>query len=311
MHRHSLILAGCFLGLILLSTSCGPDSGGRAVSGTIDTDEVRVGSRYGGRVTALFADEGEALKPGQLIARLDAPELRARRDRQAAQLTEFVAGPRPQEIEAARQEWESVNANLALARADAGRAEDLFAHKTISVTERDQAATRAEALERDAAAAKSRLDLLLAGTRPEQIAQARAQLAETDALLAETNVVAPADSVLEVLSVKAGDVLAANQEVATLLLPRHLWVRVYVPETWLGRVKPGGAARIRVDAYPGKEYAGVVEVVNREAEFTPRNVQTVGERVRQVFGVKVRLDNSSGELRAGMSADVMFPTESK
>jgi HlyD family secretion protein len=149
--------------------------------------------------------------------------------------------------------------------------------------------------------------LLLAGTRPERLAQARAQQAELDAQLREMNIAAPTNCVLEVLSVKVGDVLAPNQPIATLLLTNHLWVRVFVPEPWLGHLKLAAAVNVRVDAFPGKDFAGVVEQVAREAEFTPRNVQTVGERVKQVFGVKVRLDNPEGQLRAGMAADVSFP----
>ena len=137
--------------------------------------------------------------------------------------------------------------------------------------------------------------------------QARAQLADIDAQLAEMQVTAPTDSVLEVLSVKVGDVLPANREVATLLLPGHLWVRVFVPEPWLGLIKVGEHVRVRVDSFPGKDFDGVVEQVNRQAEFTPRNVQTVEDRIRQVFGVKVRLPNNDDNLRAGMSADVYFP----
>jgi HlyD family secretion protein len=88
-----------------------------------------------------------------------------------------------------------------------------------------------------------------------------------------------------------------------LLLMDHLWVRVYVPQPWLGQFHVGQKVRVKADPFPGKEFEGVVEQVNRVAEFTPRNVQTPGERLKQVFGVKVRL--SSGELRAGMSAEVL------
>jgi multidrug resistance efflux pump len=112
--------------------------------------------------------------------------------------------------------------------------------------------------------------------------------------------------VLEVLSVKVGDVLAANQDAATLLLTNHLWVRVYVPEPWLGHIPLGEKVAVRVDSDPGKDFSGVVEQIARAAEFTPRNVQTVGERIKQVFGIKVRLDNPEGKLRAGMAADVTF-----
>ena len=140
-----------------------------------------------------------------------------------------------------------------------------------------------------------------------RVTQARAQLADIDAQLAEMQVIAPSDSVLEVLSVKVGDVLPANREVATLLLTHHLWVRVYVPEPWLGLIKVGDQVRIRVDSFPGKDFDGTVEQVSRQAEFTPRNVQTVSDRIRQVFGVKVRLPSNDDRLRAGMAADVYFP----
>ncbi len=293
------------VGFALLVGSCSQPPP-TSVSGTVETDEVHVGSRYGGRVQKLFAQEGDSLTNGQMIAELDATELPARRDRMAAQLAELEAGPRKEEIAAAKADWEAQLADLELARTNAARSVDLFARNTISATERDQTVSRANLLEKTAAAAKARYDLLLAGTRPEEIAQVRAQLAELDTQIAEMKIQAPSQSVLEVLSVKVGDVLAPNQPVATLLLP-HIWVRVYVPETWLAHIKVGDTAKVRVDGYPNKDFSGTVEQIAREAEFTPRNVQTVEERVKQVFGIKVRLDNSTGDLRAGMSVDVSFP----
>jgi HlyD family secretion protein len=293
--------------LVLFVAGCGPARNSESVSGTIETDEARVASRYGGRVEKTLAQEGDALVAGQVIVELDAAELHAQRDRVAAALAEAEAGPRKEEIAAAKAEWEALAAQLELARIERKRADELFATKTISETERDRAATNEQTLEKNAAAAKSRHELLLAGTRPEQIAQARAQLAELDTQLREMKIAAPTNCVLEVLSVKVGDVLAPNQAVATLLLTNHIWVRVFIPEPWLGHIKPGDTATVRVDSFPEKDFAGVVEQIQRSAEFTPRNVQTVGERVKQVFGVKLRLDNAEGQLRAGMSADVIFP----
>lgn len=277
------------------------------ISGTIEVDEAHVASRYGGRVEKIYGDEGTVLKKGDPIVDLDASELKARRDTLAAQLDELEHGPRPSEIEAAKQDWESLSAQLEFARAEAKRQQELLKQKTVSSSDSERATSVANALERSAAAARKRYDLLVEGTRPERIAQARAQLAEVDANLREMHVTAPGDSVLEVLEVKTGDVLPANREVATLILPQHLWVRVYVPESWLGRIKAGDEARVSVDSWPGQEFKGVIEQINREAEFTPRNVQTVEERVKQVFGVKIRLDNRDNKLRAGMSADVVFP----
>jgi HlyD family secretion protein len=299
-----LLAQGLLLALVL--SGCKPGSHSNSVSGTIEVDETRVASRYGGRVERIFAHEGDGLHPGQVLVELDAAELRARRDQVAAQLAEAEAGPRKEEIAAAKAEWEAETAQEVLANSERQRAAELFAEKTISTTEHDRAVTAAQAAQQAVAAAKARYDLLRAGTRPERLALIRAQLAELDTHLAEMKIVAPTNCVLEVLSVKVGDVLAPNQSVATLLLTNHIWVRVFVPEPWLGHVKLGDAAKVRVDAFPDKEFSGEVVQVARSAEFTPRNVQTVGERVKQVFGVKVKLDNREGQLRAGMAADVAF-----
>jgi len=295
------------LAIGVVMTSCAPNSKTSSVSGTIETDEVHVASRYGGRVEKIFARDGDTLTNGQTIVELDAAELRARRDQVAAQLSELVAGPRPLEIAAASNDWQALVAELDLAQAEAKRARELFAQNTISETERDQAVSRAAALEKSAAAAKSRYDMLVAGTRSERIAETQARLAEIDAQLREMRITAPTNCVLEVLGVKAGDVLPSNREVATLVLPQRLWARVYVPEPWLGLIRPDQTVKVRVDSFPGKEFEGRVEQISRVAEFTPRNVQTVDERIKQVFGVKIWLPNQEGQLRAGMSADVVFP----
>ena len=298
-------------------------TGPASISGVIELDEVHVASRYGGRVVRIFAQEGDVLHAGQPIVELDAAELRAQRDTAAALLAELEHGPRPAEIAAAKADWESLVAQLDFARAEDKRLQELFREKTVSESERDQAASRARALEQSATAARQRYELLVEGTRPERVAQARAQLAEIDAQLREMTVNAPDRSsegesplrpelhqpefVLEVLSVKVGDVLTPNREVATLLLPQHLWVRVYAPELWLGRIQLGQQVKVRTDSTGAREFVGTVEQINRQAEFTPRNVQTVDDRVRQVFGVKVRLPTDTSVLRAGMSVDVFFP----
>ena len=202
-------------------------------------------------------------------------------------------------------------AELDFARAEQKRIEELFRDKSVPESERDRAVTRVASLEKSAAAAKSRYDLLLAGTRAERIAQAEAQLAEIETQIREMDIISPTNAVLEVLQVKVGDVVAPNREVATLLLTNHLWVRVYVPEPWLGLIKLGQKVRVKVDSFPDRDFAGEVEQIARAAEFTPRNVQTVSDRVKQVFGVKIRLPSDTDQLRAGMAADVYFPDTPK
>ena len=263
-------------------------------------------SRYGGRVEAIGAWEGETLTNGQIIVALDAAELQAQRDKAAAILAELKAGPRREEIVAAKREWEAVVAELDFARLEAKRTQELLEQRAISESDRDRAVSRAVSLERSAAAANSRYDLLNAGTRPEQIAQAEAAVAEIEARLREMRVVAPTNCVLEVLNVRKGDVLGPNQPVATVIVPNRIWVRVYVPEPMLAKIKLGQNASVSVDGFTGRQFAGVVEQINRAAEFTPRNVQTTAERIQQVFGIKIALDNTEGLLRAGMGAEAVF-----
>lgn len=294
-----LLFAGCF--------KWNEPPASNVVSGTIEVDETRIASRYGGRVMEVLAREGDPLQQGQVIIRLDAAELHARYGQAAAVLAELKAGARKEELASASNDWQSVVAELDFARADAKRATELFQQQTVPESDRDRAVTRAASLEKSVAAAKSRYDLLLAGTRPERIAQADAQLREIETQLREMEISAPTNAVLEVLSVKVGDVLAPNQQVATLLLSNHLWVRVYVPEPWLGFMKLGEHVSVRVDSFRERSFDGEIEQIARAAEFTPRNVQTVSDRVKQVFGIKVRLPVNTDVLRAGMAADIGFP----
>lgn len=281
MRRTATIPMVLALALAMMAASCHRPS--NAVSGTIEVDEAHVGPRMAGRVEKIFAQEGDHLRAGQPIVELDAEELKARRDLAEAQIGTAI------------HDADSQQAQLEFLRDDARRQQDLLRRRVISPNDAEKAGSAARSQEKIVEAAKMR------------VTQARAQLADIDAQLAEMQITAPSESILEVLSVKVGDVLPPNREVATLLLPQHLWVRVYVPEAWLGRIKVGDAVRVQVDSFPGKDFPGTVEQINRQAEFTPRNVQTVEDRIRQVFGVKIRLPNNDDHLRAGMAADVFFP----
>ena len=229
--------------------------------------------RSGGRVEKIFAQEGDKL------ARRTT-DRGTGRSRTASATRSGRCSNRYRHSRCRLRKRRSSN----FLRDDAKRQQDLLKRKVVSPSDAERAVSAANAQEKVVEAARMR------------VIQARAQLADIDAQLAEMKVKAPTDSILEVLSVKVGDVLPANREVATLLLPQHLWVRVFVPEPWLGLIKVGDPVRVRVDSFPGKDFDGTVEQINRQAEFTPRNVQTVEDRIRQVFGVKIRLPNNDDEL---------------
>jgi multidrug resistance efflux pump len=156
------------------------------------------------------------------------------------------------------------------------------------------------------------------GSRVEDIDAARANLEqaegerrEAEARYRERQVVAPADTVVEVLDVRPGDLVAPNSPIATLLETDQIYIRIYVPETQIGRVRIGQTASVRVDSFPKEQFPAKVVQINQQAEFLPRNVQTREERVHQVLGVKLTIGDSQGRIRPGMAADIALNTEAQ
>ncbi len=271
------------------------------VSGTIEARTIEVGSLVGGRVAAVRVDEGDRVAPGDTLVVFETDlldpqiaEQAARAARARAALARVERGPRAEEIERARIEYEA-------AETDRRRLEPLLAQGSIGQREYDAALVRV-------ATRKEILDELRRGSRAEEIDEARAALAGEEARLAllgrqrdEAVVRAPAPGVVEALDLRRGDLVAAGAPVASLLEPDQLWVRVYVPEPRLGLVRVGQSAAITVDTFPGREFAGRVVEIRNEGEYTPRNIQTLEQRADQVFGVKIGVDPAP-ELKPGMAA---------
>ncbi len=241
-----------------------------------------------------------------------------------------VAGYRKEDIDAAKADVDRATADETRADLDFQRYDALAKKDLVSRQQRDTA----EANWKIALAAKEnaqhKLDELQRGFRPEEIAMAQAryqqaqatlekmqhgnrredvqatsaELAYEEARFRERQVLAPTAATVEVLDVRPGDLIAPNTPVATLLESDQIYVRIYVPETELNKVSVGQKAEIHVDPFQKQSFNGLVEQINQQAEFLPRNVQTREERVHQVFGVKVRIDDPSHRVLPGMSADV-------
>jgi len=158
--------------------------------------------------------------------------------------------------------------------------------------------------------AQATLEKLERGNRREDVDLAKAGLSYDEARFRERQVVAPSAATVEVLDVRPGDLIAPNTPVATLLEKDQIYVRIYIPETEIGRVKVGQKAEVHVDSFPKTAFDGVVEQINQQAEFLPRNVQTREERVHQVIGIKIRINDPAGHVLAGMAADVKLKAES-
>jgi multidrug resistance efflux pump len=164
--------------------------------------------------------------------------------------------------------------------------------------------------------AEANHELLLAGTRKEDLELAKARLAEATGRLHEQEVLveelvvrAAEPSVVEVVGVRCGDLVAANQPIVRLLRSADLWVKIYVPETDLGKVRLGQAVQVTIDSHPGQRFTGKVVLIGSESEFTPRNVQSVDDRRHQVFGVRVKIDDARGIFKSGMAAEVTVPLQ--
>jgi multidrug resistance efflux pump len=341
--------------------------------GVVEIQEVRLGSKIGGRVERVEVMEGDLAQAGQTLVVFEAPQLRAQRQQFAAQVATLEAeyqkakeGPRPEEKQAAkaameaaaarlkrlqtgyrqeeisqaRSDLESARADLKLAQEKLERARDLYARRTMSLEDYEVArgtrdrcqgivkkaqfyldmlltGSRPEDIEEGNAQlkqAQANYDLLLAGTRLEDIAaakarleEARGRLAEIDANLEEALVQAPERVLVEVVSVRKGDIIAPNQPILKVLRADDLWVKIYVPETQLGQLRLNDNVEVTLDSYPDRRFAGTVMLIAAESEFTPRNVQSADERRHQVFGVKVRVPNPEGIFKSGMAAEVIVP----
>ena len=252
------------------------------------------------------------------------------------------AGYRKEEVDQARDEAKSADVDLELSRKEFDRAENLWERRSIPRSEYDTAQTTYLRALRRASASQARYDMLRSGSRVEDIAEAeelykqaqanlkllqvgtafdiagqeakvaetKGKLAELEANRAEREVRAPSRCIIDVVSVRKGDLVAAGQVVVRVLKAEDLWVKVFVPETEMGKVRLNQPAEVTVDAYPGKKLQGTVAVILTQSEFTPRNIQSIDERRHQVFGAKVRVDNPQGVYKSGMSATVTLPIAS-
>jgi HlyD family secretion protein len=291
--------------------------------GVVEIQEVRLGSKIGGRVESIHTFEGAMAEANDPLVTFEAPELRAQLEQaQAAQalaeaqLARLEAQPRPEEVPSSAAKVRAQEANLALAQDHYERARDLYQRRAIGAEEFRQWQLGYESAREQLAQAKADYDLLKAGAwEPDKaaaratVAQARGRVAELQANLREAEVRAPERVLVEVLSVRKGDLISPNQPIVRVLRADDMWVRIYVPETQLGRLRLNQAVTATIDAYPGRQFAGTVIHIDSESEFTPRNVQSADERRHQVFGVKVHIPDPQGIFKSGMAAEVSVPLE--
>lgn len=287
------------------------------VSGNIEVTDAEVSFKIAGRVVQRMVDEGQSVRKGQRIAVLDSTELtqqvalqKAELNAAEADLAELLAGSRPEEIGQGRAALAVTRSEVERTGADYRRARELYQQGIVSVRDfeiRQADFDVAQAKLRDAT---ERLTLLEKGPRQEKIAQSRARveaarqaLARNVTQLGYTDVFSPLTGVVTSKNVEPGEYVAPGTPLVTVGDLEHIWLRAYINETDLGRVKLGQPVQITTDTYPGRVYEGQVSFISPEAEFTPKNVQTDRERVKLVYRIKIDVTNSRMELKPGMPAD--------
>jgi len=350
------------------------------VSGNIELTEVDIAFKTAGRLIERDVDEGDVVKKGMVVARLDRDQLLQQREAQVAafqtaeaqleesrsaaewqrstmaadldvrrsdlssaesHLLEMKNGSRPEEIQEAAAAVEVAQASYDSAQKDWDRAQPLYKSDDISTAQFDQyrkaldgatanlkqvkehaalvkAGSRSEEIEgASAQAAKARASLRVGEAnslelqRREQdimarqgdIARAKAQITLIDSQLADTIAASPVSGIVLVKAADVGEVLAPGTSVITVGDIDHPWLRAYIGERDLGRVKLGSKVKVTTDSYPGKIYDGRVSFIASEAEFTPKQIQSTEERVKLVYRIKIDIDNQLHELKSNMPAD--------
>ncbi len=288
--------------------------------GNVDIREVNVGFRVAGKIKEVLRDEGDEVKAGEVLARLDdepyrreVDEARAATASLKARVQLLEAGNRPQEIAQARAVAHEREVTEANARRLYQRQQELFEGKTISGQERDDAEARYREAEARLSSAREQLQLLEAGFRVEDITQAKAELARAEAALGsaelrvqDTVLRSPSDGVVLTRAQEPGAILQTGAIVLTVSLKHPVWARAYVPETDLGRVHPGMRVSVLTDSRSGEAYSGQIGYISPRAEFTPKNVETPELRTSLVYRLRVVIEDADEGLRQGMPVTVLL-----
>lgn len=341
------------------------------VSGFIEADEIRLGSHVGGRVQEVLVEEGQSVEKGQLLVKLEPFELteqlkeaeanlvarseelkrleagnrpeeigqaKSHYDQLQARLEKLIAGPRKQEIDASRARLQVAQAELRFATENFNRIQGLVNTNALTREELDRATEALDSARANVSLRQEELSLMEAGTREEDIREAKAMVEEAklawelakkgyreeevaaakaardsavagiaaiQARIDELIVKSPVAGSVEALELEPGDLVGAGAPMMSVLDNSHYWVRTYVPQRWMN-LKLGQKVWVTVDSYPDERFPAEITFISRQAEFTPSNVQTPEERGKQVFRIKATLRDGLDRLRPGISADVWF-----
>jgi HlyD family secretion protein len=296
--------------------------------GDVDLRQVQLSFNNSERIAAVLVQEGDRVKQGQLLARLDTARLEpqlAQAEAQAAAQLQVVkrlrSGSRPEEIAQARANLQAAQADLANARQQYDRwrsAAEISAGRAVRQQDVDNARTSVQVAEAKLAVVQKTLDLAIAGPRREEIDENEARLRAFEAQasmlrqqLKDAQLIDPVNAVVRTRVMEPGEMASPQRPVFSLAITDPKWVRAFISETDLGKIRQGMTAAIAVDSFPSRRFEGWIGFISPVAEFTPKTVQTEELRTSLVYEVRVFVKDPSDELRLGMPASVSLQTKQK
>jgi len=329
MKRNKIRVVIVVLGIVIVAGSVwfwharrGADANDRLVLyGNVDIRQVQLAFNDSERITALLAQEGDHVHAGQLLGRLEGrrfeasvAERGAKRAAQCEVVARLDAGNRPEEIGKAEADMRAAQADRDNAERTLKRVQALRTHDAVAQQYLDDTRAAYDVATARLASARQTYNLMVIGPRKEDVAAAKATLKSIEAELelakqdlANATLYAPTNGVIQARLLEPGDMASPQKPVFTLALDDPLWVRAYVPETDLGKIRLGMKANVTADSFPDKRYEGWIGFISPTAEFTPKTVETSEVRTKLVYQVRVFVRNPQGELRLGMPAVVTIP----
>jgi len=321
-----ILVAAGIAGLLYYLSTRGKGEEGNfiKVSGNIEAIEVDVGFKVSGRIVSRLFQEGDWIEQGKVLAKLDDEDLRNRLEvaratlmSAQARLSKLLAGSRPEEIRQAEANLRQAQSDLGNKEIQHERMKDLYERRVVSKEAYDNAETSYKIARAAVQAATENYQLVKEGPRKEDIEDARAQVEQarasvklSETQLSYTTLYSPISGVVLVRSGEIGEVVNPGTPVLTMADIENIWLKAYIAETDLSRVKWGQEVVVTTDLRPQKKYKGRVSFISSQAEFTPKQIQTEKERVTLVYRIKVDISNTEHELKPGMPADGRILLES-
>lgn len=306
------------LGITGLALFCGCSLNGKKPdgSGTIECTQVDISPQVAGWIVILIPQEGDSVKQGDVVARLDASDYILKKNEAEAaaavtraQLELLLAGSREEDIERAREQVREAKASAEAADADMRRIKSVYQNGTATKKQMDDANAQAEITKAALAAAEQNLAKLVKGSREEeiqlagtQVAQAEARVAIMEKAVGDCVVTSSVNGVVTTRVREEGEFVPVGAPIITVSRLDEVWLSVYIPEPALGKVRLGQHAQVKMDGCRDF-FDGKVTFISPNAEFTPRNVQTPDERAKLVYRVKITLENKDGIFKPGLPAD--------